>query len=110
MTEPLRALVVGRGRNALAPLISAVAREIGREVAWGSQEDALDLVFAVVTPCDATDILREAYDRGRGGPVIALLPTSDETLAKQSLACGARAWYALDTPPQLLRFVMLTLA
>src|SRR6266511_1674632 len=99
-----RAMLVGASDQRLRELLTDIFDELGIELCTPeSVADAaagggmVDFAVAVVGRDDLARILAEARRLTGQAPVIAILSLDDPRRAKQAIACGADAVYALDT-------------
>ena len=104
------ACLVGTMDEPFPKVLRHVLRALGFRLGAGrSDEPPPDLVLVAVERGHVTLRLAAARERARGAPVIAILRTSDATLASHALAAGAHAFHALDTPLECLRDTALIL-
>jgi len=100
----VRTVFVGGADEPLRGLLGDVFAEMGfalqRVPPW---QPSPHLVLAAVHARDVARVLAAAHDLAGGAPILALLPFSDDRLARRALEAGAHAWYALDTPLRFLR-------
>ena len=97
--EPLRRLLEdvlrdGVVRCELVPALTVAADAAVVMVTWG--EEARTIAAARAQAADL--------------PLLAILPFGDDRLIDLVVSCGARAWYALDSPLANLRARLVELA
>jgi hypothetical protein len=102
--------LVGAEEEPFPTVLRHVLRDLGFRLGAGlSCGPPPDLVLVAVEPGHVTLRLAAARERARGAPVIAMLRTSDASLASRALAAGAHAFHALDTSLEQLRDTVLIL-
>jgi hypothetical protein len=108
--KPTQAVLVGASNQRLQELLKDTLKEIGVELrAPQGKATPADIVLAVVGKDDTERAVAEAR-RGAGrGLVVAILPFEDPHRARQAMAAGASATYALDAPLGRLRAQLLRL-
>ena len=104
----IRARLAGRPVPGLSNLIADVMSELEMDLVL-ADDPPPDVVFAVVGPSDVTQVILGARARNPTARIMAILPVSDERLARRAIDCGAATHYDMDTPLSRLTFAILAL-
>ena len=97
----LRAAFAGAAENELRAVLVDVLAELAIDL-----DDSCrwpDLVLAFIGRDDVEEVIAAARARGKGAPVIAVLPFLDERLIRRAHATGAAGFWPLDRSTRELR-------
>jgi hypothetical protein len=95
--------VVGEIDERLQNLLAATLADAGADILATGSGDRPDLVLVMLDRFETVDAVVHARVRGRGAPVIALLPLTDPVWAHGAMIAGAVDCWALDRPMEELK-------
>jgi DNA-binding NarL/FixJ family response regulator len=97
----LRAAFTGAAENELRAVLVDILADA--DIALDDAAVWPDVVLAFIGRDDVEEVIAAARNRGRGAPVIAVLPFLDERLVRRAHAAGATGFWPLDASTEELR-------
>ena len=101
----LRAAYTGAAENELRAVLVDILADV--DITLDDSAMWPDVVLAFIGRDDVEEVVAAARTRGRGAPVIAVLPFLDERLVRRAHATGATGFWPLDTSTRELRQTLL---
>jgi hypothetical protein len=106
----LRLALIGDKIDALKLLLEDVLRDTGIRYELITAPSACDAIIVMVRMGAELREIADARALMGNGPLIAILPFSEESLIERVLLGGVQSWYALDTPLALLQLKLVKLS